>query len=74
MMGRGLMGTVTEVAADHYTIKTDAGDVYTVRFTADTRIVKQAAGMRVPGGGDMGTSGGQRMADANGGSAADQCH
>jgi hypothetical protein len=51
MMGRGLMGTVTEVAADHYGIKTDAGEVYTVRFTADTRIVKQAAGMRGPGGG-----------------------
>jgi hypothetical protein len=27
MMGRGLMGTVTAVAGDHYTIKTDAGDV-----------------------------------------------
>lgn len=67
MMGRGLMGTVTEVAADHYTVKTDAGDVYSVRFTADTRIVKQAAGMRAPGGGDAGTNRGQRMAGANGG-------
>ena len=51
MMGRGLMGTVTDVAADHYTIKTDAGDVYTVHFTADTRIFKQVAGQRGPGGG-----------------------
>ena len=59
MMGRGLMGTVTEVAADHYTIKTDAGDVYSVRFTADTRILKQVAGMRAPGGGDVRTTGGQ---------------
>ena len=50
MMGRGLMGTVTDVAADHYTIKTDAGDVYTVHFTADTRIFKQVAGQRGPGG------------------------
>ena len=64
MMGRGLMGTVTEVAADHYTIKTDAGDVYTVHFTADTRIFKQVAGgMRGPGegagaGGGQGTGGG----------------
>jgi Domain of unknown function (DUF5666) len=50
MMGRGLMGTVTEVAADHYTIKTEAGDVYTVHFTADTRMFKQVAGgMRGPG-------------------------
>lgn len=65
MMGRGLMGTVTEVAADHYTIKTDAGDVYTVHFTADTRIFKQVAGgMRGPGegagaGGGQGQGGGQ---------------
>jgi hypothetical protein len=51
MMGRGLMGTVTEVAADHYIIKTDAGDVYTVHFTADTRIFKQVAGQRGPGEG-----------------------
>jgi hypothetical protein len=64
MMGRGLMGTVTEVAADHYAIKTEAGDVYTVHFTADTRIFKQVAGgMRGPGqgagaGGGQGTGGG----------------
>ncbi len=60
MMGRGLMGTVTEVAADHYTIKTDAGDVYTVHFGANTRIVKQGAGMRGPGrgGGGQGAGGG----------------
>jgi hypothetical protein len=58
MMGRGLMGTVTEVAADHYTIKTDAGDVYTVHFTADTRIFKQVAGQRGPGEG-AGAGGGQ---------------
>jgi len=40
-MGRGLTGTVTEVAADHYTIKTDSGDIYTVHFSANTRIMKQ---------------------------------
>ena len=28
MMGRGVLGTVTEVAADHYTVKTAAGDLY----------------------------------------------
>ncbi len=50
MMGRGLMGTVTEVAADHYTVKTDAGDVYTIHFSADTRIFKQVAGTRAGGG------------------------
>jgi hypothetical protein len=41
-MGDGITGTVTEVAADHYTIKTDAGDTYTVHFSVNTRIVKQA--------------------------------
>ena len=51
MMGRGLMGTVTEVAADHYTIKTDAGDVYTVHFTADTRMFKRQARTGGPGQG-----------------------
>jgi|GEM_PF-940144 len=64
MMGRGLMGTVTEAAADHYTIKTDAGDFYTVHFTPDTRIFKQVAGMRLPGegartGAGEGQNGGQ---------------
>jgi hypothetical protein len=64
MMGRRLMGTVTEVAADHYTIKTEAAEVYTVHFNAVTRIFKQVAGgMRGPGqgpgaGSGQGTGGG----------------
>ncbi|MDR3798449.1 MAG: DUF5666 domain-containing protein [Terracidiphilus sp.] len=57
MMGRGLVGTVTEVAADHYTIKTEMGEAYTVHFSADTRITRQPAGARGPGGG-QGTGGG----------------
>jgi hypothetical protein len=44
--GRGTAGTVTEVAADHYTIKTELGEIYTIRFSVNTRIMKQA-----PGGG-----------------------
>jgi hypothetical protein len=60
--GRGLMGTVTEVAADHYTIKTEAGEIYTVHFSVNTRIVKMPAGMRGPGGGGgEGRGGGQGM-------------
>ena len=39
--GPGLMGAVTGVAAGHYTIKTDEGDLYTVYFSANTRILKQ---------------------------------
>ncbi len=58
MMGRGVVGNVTEVAADHYTIKTETGDVYTIHFSANTRIVKQPAGMRAPGGSGGGEAGG----------------
>src|ERR1700733_15436129 len=59
MMGRGLMGTVTEVAADHYTIKTEAGGDYVVHFTADTRIYKQVAGTPADGGTENGAGEGQ---------------
>lgn len=55
--GRGVMGSVTEAAADHFTIKTETGDVYTVRFTSNTRIFKQGAGRgmgRGQGGGGAG--------------------
>jgi hypothetical protein len=55
--GRGLMGTVTETASDHYTIKTETGETYTVHFSANTRIVKQPAG-RGPGGGGNGAGAG----------------
>jgi hypothetical protein len=57
MMGRGLTGAVTAVAADHYTIKTDSGETYTVHFSANTRILKQQAGMRERG---PGAEGGER--------------
>ena len=40
---RGLLGTVTEAAADHYSIKTDAGVIYTVHFSVNTRIFRQPA-------------------------------
>lgn len=60
MMGRGLSGTVTEVAVDHYTVKSFSGDTYTVHFSVNTRIVKQGAGgMRGgPGGGQGGDQAG----------------
>src|ERR1700722_11867240 len=61
MMGRGTIGTVTEVAADHYTIKTETGDLYTIHFSANTRMMKQPAGMRGQGqggGGERGQGGG----------------
>jgi preprotein translocase subunit YajC len=58
--GRGVLGAVTEVAADHYTIKTDSGDTYIVHFSANTRIMKQGPGRRQGGSGD--SDGGDRPA------------
>lgn len=46
MMGRGVLGTVTEVAADHYTVKTSAGEIYTVHFSVNTHIMKGEAQRR----------------------------
>jgi hypothetical protein len=52
--GRGVAGTVSEVAADHYTVKTTMGETYTVHYSANTKILKQPPqrinpdAMRVP--------------------------
>lgn len=58
MMGRGIAGTVTEAAEDRFTVKTFEGEVYTVNFGADTRMMKIQGGMggrrRMGGGGGMG--------------------
>jgi hypothetical protein len=63
---RGLWGTVTEAAADHYTVKVDTGESYTVHFSANTRIMKQPVGGRGPGGG-----GGARGEGAGGAARAE---
>jgi Domain of unknown function (DUF5666) len=55
--GRGVFGTVTEAAADHFTVKTDAGDLYTIHFSANTRIVKAPERQR-NGGGSQGEGAG----------------
>lgn len=65
MMGHGVAGTVTEVAADHYTIKSFSGETYTIHFNANTRIIKQRAGERGDrgegyGGGGQGGQGWRR--------------
>ena len=67
MMGRGVMGTVTEITADHYTVKTEAGETYTVHYSVNTRILKQAAGGRGPGGGQGGGGGDRPRGGGNGG-------
>ena len=53
MMGRGVLGTVTEVAADHYTVKTATGDLYTVHFSVNTRILKGGAQRRGQAEGEL---------------------
>lgn len=52
MMGRGIAGTVSEAAADQFTVKTFEGDVYTIKFGDNTRMMKMQGGMG--GGGGMG--------------------
>ncbi len=52
--GRGLLGTVTEAAADHYTIKTSEGETYAIHFSVNTRIVKGQNQRRSQGGGGEG--------------------
>jgi len=52
--GRGIAGTVSEVAADHYAVKTAMGETYTFHYSPNTKILKQPAqrtsanAMRVP--------------------------
>jgi hypothetical protein len=66
--GRSLVGTVTEVAADHYTIKTDAGETYTVHFSANTRMIKQTAqGPRQGQGQGQGQDQGRQRGEGEGG-------
>jgi preprotein translocase subunit YajC len=40
MMGSGIMGTVTEIALDHFTVKTETGETYTIHYSVNTRIMK----------------------------------
>ncbi len=70
MMGRGVAGTVTEAAADHFTIKTFLGETYTIQLGGNTRFVKMPAGMRRgegQGGGEgSGEGGGQGFGQGRG--------
>jgi hypothetical protein len=64
-MGRGVTGTVTEATADHFTIKNEAGEVYTVHFSANTRIVKSVP--RPAGAGNDSQAGAGGARGGNGG-------
>jgi hypothetical protein len=48
IMGRGVMGSVTEITPDHFTIKTESGDLYTVHYSVNTHIMKGSGGFRRP--------------------------
>lgn len=50
--GRGILGTVTEIAGDHYAVKTESGEIYTVHFSVNTRIIKAPERRRGQGDGD----------------------
>ena len=45
--GQMVRGTVTAATADHLTVKTDAGDVYQVAISANTRVMKDRQPMKV---------------------------
>ncbi len=71
-MGRGTIGTVTEIAADHYTVKTELGETYTIHFSVNTRIMKQPPGGEPGSGQRQGPGAGQgsgQEASAGGGEA-----
>jgi hypothetical protein len=48
MAGRGVMGTVTAVGPDFFTVKAQTGN-YAVHFSANTRIFKQRVMRQAPG-------------------------
>jgi hypothetical protein len=70
-MGRGVTGTVTEAAADHFTVKTFSGETYTVHFSVNTRIMKQGARMRGEGGRMRGGQSGEAAGEGNGQNAGE---
>ena len=46
LMGNGRMGVVTEAASDHFIIKTNSGEIYTVHYSVNTHILKGGGGPR----------------------------
>jgi hypothetical protein len=53
MLGRGVLGTVTEITPEHFTVKTENGDLYTIHYSVNTRIMKGGGGGQRRGqGGD----------------------
>lgn len=45
--GRGVQGTVTTVAGDHLAVKTERGETYQVAVSANTRVMKDGATIKL---------------------------
>ena len=67
MMGRGIAGTVTEAAGDHFTIKTENGETYIIHFSANTRILQQVPRPAQAQGNDNQPPAGEIRGGGNGG-------
>ena len=61
-MGRSVVGAVTIVMPDHFTIKTEAGDAYSIHFSPNTGFYRQGIGMR----GSMGAMPNASLANGQG--------
>ncbi|HEX3894364.1 MAG TPA: DUF5666 domain-containing protein [Terracidiphilus sp.] len=59
-MGRGTVGTVTEATADHFIVKTELGEIYTIHFSVNTRMMKQPPGGGPRRGQNQGGGGGEQ--------------
>jgi len=42
--GRGLLGTVTAITPEHFTVRNENGEIYTVYYSVNTRIMKSNGG------------------------------
>lgn len=65
-MGRGVMGTVTEVASDHFTVKNENGETWTVHYSANTRMMKQQPRPANAGARERGQGQGQGQSEGQG--------
>ena len=55
MMGRGVLGMVTEITPEHFTVKTENGELYTIHYSVNTHIMKgNGRGFRLGQGGSNG--------------------
>lgn len=44
ILDRGVLGTVTAITPEHFTVKNENGELYTVHYSVNTRIMKSTGG------------------------------